>query len=218
MRFPFFCYKILCTMSRGKIFLPRLTDISSIYSGYPFRGRIDEDADGETAVVQIKNVDAETGVDWENLARTRLTGRREPDLLRKDDILFIAQGMRNIAACVDEIAVDAVCSPHFFMIRLKCGVPLLPAFLAWQINQIPAQRYLTVSATGSHVTGIRRQVLENLPVSVPDMKKQEKIVDFHEMVVWEKKLLLNMIENRDRQMRAVATATLAEQTEDRKNE
>ena len=192
--------------------------MSTISSGYPFRGRIDDGACGEVSVVQIKNVDAETGVDWENLARTRLTGRREPDLLRKDDILFIAQGMRNIAACVDEIAVDAVCSPHFFMIRLKCGVPLLPAFLAWQINQVPAQRYLSVSATGSHVTGIRRQVLENLPVSVPDMKKQEKIVAFHEMAVREKKLLLNIIENRNRQMRALATATLAEQTEDWKSE
>lgn len=205
-------------MPHGEEILPRLKNLSTIDPGYPFRGRIDSGTEEDVSVVQIKNVDAETGVDWENLARTRLTGRREPDLLRKDDILFIAQGMRNIAACVDEIAVDAVCSPHFFMIRLKCGVPLLPAFLAWQINQTPAQRYLSVSATGSHITGIRRQVLENLPVSVPDMKKQEKIVAFHEMVVREKKLLLDMIENRNRQMRALATATLAEQMEDWKSE
>lgn len=187
--------------------------MSTISSGYPFRGRIDDGARGEVSVVQIKNVDAETGVDWENLVRTRLTGRRKPDLLRKDDILFIAQGGRNIAACVKKIDVDAVCSPHFFLIRLKWGVPLLPAFLSWQINQTMAQRYLSVSATGSHVTGIRRQVLENLPVSVPDMEKQEKIVAFHEMVVREKKLLLDIIENRNLQMRALVKTVFAEQTE-----
>ena len=200
-------------MSHGKENLSRLKDLSTISSGYPFRGRIDDGARGEVSVVQIKNVDAETGVDWENLVRTRLTGRRKPDLLRKDDILFIAQGGRNIAACVKKIDVDAVCSPHFFLIRLKWGVPLLPAFLSWQINQTMAQRYLSVSATGSHVTGIRRQVLENLPVSVPDMEKQEKIVAFHEMVVREKKLLLDIIENRNLQMRALVKTVFAEQTE-----
>lgn len=205
-------------MSYGKEILPRLKNLSTINPGYPFRGRINDGAEEEVAVVRIKNVDSETGVDWENLARTRLTGRRKPDLLRKDDILFIAQGGRNIAACVDKIAVDAVCSPHFFLIRLKWGVPLLPAFLAWQINQPPAQQYLSVSATGSHVTGIRRLALENMPISMPDMKKQEKIVAFHKAAVREKKLFLDMVGNRNRQMRALAGVILSEQTEDRNNE
>ena len=205
---------MLCTMPYGKKILRKLKDLSTISSGYPFRGRINDGAREEVSVVQIKNVDSETGVDWETLARTRLTGRRKPDLLRKDDILFIAQGGRNIAACVDKIAVDAVCSPHFFLIRLKRGVQLLPEFLAWQINQFPAQRYLSVSATGSHVTGIRRLALENMTISMPDMKKQEKIVAFHKAAVREKKLLLDMVGNRNRQMRALADVILSEQTED----
>ena len=188
----------------------RLTDLSRTKLGYPFRGSIEEDPAGEVAVVQIKNVDTEIGVDWENLTRTRLTGRREPDLLRKGDIIFIAQGNRNIAACVDRVDVDAVCSPHFFLVRLKQRVRILPEFLAWQINQIPAQRYLSASATGSHITCIRRQELENLPVSVPDIKTQEKIVAFHKAAVLEKRSLLSLIETRDLQMRALAKTLFAE--------
>ena len=196
----------------------KLRDLSNTKLGYPFRGSIEEDPAGEVAVVQIKNVDAETGVDWETLARTRLTSRLKPDLLRRGDILFIAQGKRNIAACVDKDDIDAVCSPHFFLIRLKPRARLLPEFLAWQINQIPAQRYLTASATGSHITCIRKRELENLPVSVPDIKTQERVVVFHKAAVREKKLLLDMIENRKLQMHALAKTVLTEQTEDQENE
>lgn len=192
----------------------RLRDLSNTKFGYPFRGSIQEDPAGEIAVVQIKNVDAEAGVDWKNLARTHLTGRREPDLLRKGDVVFIAQGNRNIAAYVERVDMDAVCSPHFFLIRLRPCARLLPEFLAWQINQIPAQRYLSASATGSHITCIRRQELENLPISVPDIKMQEKIVAFHKAAIREKKLLLDMIESRSLQMRALAKTVLTEKTED----
>ena len=203
-------------MSHGRKILPKLKDLSIINPGYPFRGRIDDGAGGEISVVQIKNVNAETGVDWENLIRTRITGRRKPDLLRRGDVLFIAQGIRNIAVCVDKTDVDTVCSPHFFLIRLKPWIRLLPEFLSWQINQVSAQRYLSASATGSYITGIRRRELEDLPVSVPDIEMQRKVVTFHKAVVREKKLLLDMIENRNRQMRALAGVALAEQKEDRK--
>lgn len=196
----------------------RLKDLSSIKLGYPFRGRIEENPAGEVGVVQIRNVDTKTGVDWENLTRTRLTGRCVPDLLHRGDILFIAQGKRNIATCVDRDDMGVVCSPHFFLIRLKSWARLLPEFLTWQINQIPAQRYLSTSATGSHTTCIRRQELEDLPISVPDINTQEKTVAFHKAAVREKKLLLNMIGNRNRQMRALAGVILSEQTEDRNNE
>lgn len=206
-----------CIISHEAIIM-KLKDLSSTKSGYPFRGSIEEELEGEVAVVQIKNVDTETGIDWKNLTRTHLTGRRKPDLLRRGDILFIAQGIRNIAVCVDETDVDTVCSPHFFLIRLKPWVRLLPEFLAWQINQVPAQRYLSASATGSYITGIRRWELENLPVSVPDIEMQKKVVTFYKAAVREKKLLLDMIENRRLQMHTLAKTVLTEQTEDQENE
>ena len=201
-------------MGNEKKSLTKLADLSTINPGYPFRGIIKENPNGEVVVVQIKNIDTETGLDWENLVRTRLTGRRKPNWLRKGDILFTAHGNRNVAACLDEVDINAVCSPHLFLIRLREGVQVLPAFVAWQINQVPAQQYLSVSATGSFITSIRRQVLENLPVSVPDIKTQKAIVALHEVAVREKRLLLDMIKNRNRQVRALTSIVLAQQVED----
>ena len=201
-------------MSNERENLTKLADLSTIISGYPFRGSIKEDPSGEASVVQIKNIDTEAGLDWGNLVRTRLTGRRKPEWLRKGDILFVAHGNRNVAVCLEEINISAVCSPHLFLIRLRDGIQVLPAFVAWQINQVSAQQYLSASATGSFITSIRRRVLENLPVSVPDIKTQNAIVVLQRMVVREKRLFLDMIKNRNRQMRALTSIALARQVED----
>ncbi|MXZ48728.1 MAG: restriction endonuclease subunit S [Candidatus Dadabacteria bacterium] len=201
-------------MTYEEIKLTKLGNLSTIISGYPFRGKIKEDPNSEVAVVQIKDINTETGLNWENLVRTRLTSRRKPEWLKRGDILFTAHGNRNVAACLNEVNLKAVCSPHLFLIRLRDEIPVLPAFIAWQINQVSAQQYLSTLATGSYITSIRRQVLENLPISVPNISTQEAIVVFHEAAVREKQLLLDMIGNRNRQMRALAVMALAKQKGD----
>jgi hypothetical protein len=196
----------------------RLADVASISAGYPFRGSIEDAPGGGVAVVQIRNVDADTGVDWLSVSRTQLTGRRKPDWLGQGDILFSARGNRNVAALVGVVPGQAVCSPHFFLIRVKDVGKLLPAFVAWQINQEPMQRYLAASATGSYITSIRRQVLEDLPLVMPPLEKQKTIIAFSDAAVREKQLLLELIENRNRQMRALAGIALSDLLKGQSNE
>ena len=78
-----------------------LDALATISAGHPIRDAVRDMPGGEVAVVQIKNVDAETGVNWPGVARTHVTGRREPDWLRTGDVLFSARGQRNVAVCVD---------------------------------------------------------------------------------------------------------------------
>jgi hypothetical protein len=188
----------------------RLADVASIGAGYPFRGSIEDAPEGDVAVVQIRNVNSGMGIDWASVSRTQLTGRRKPDWLGRGDILFSARGNRNVAALVEAVPGQAVCSPHFFLIRVKDVGKLLPAFVAWQINQEPIQRYLSASATGSYITSIRRQVLEDLPLVMPPLEKQKTIIAFNDAAVREEQLLLELIENRNRQMRALAGIALGD--------
>jgi restriction endonuclease S subunit len=98
----------------------------------------------------------------------------------------------------------AVCSPHFFVLRIR-GLVVEPRFLAWQINQIPAQEYLQREATGSHILNIRREVIERLEIVIPSLARQAAIVAFAEEATREKRLLSALIENRQQQMNALAT-------------
>jgi len=181
-----------------------LGSIVDLRSGHPFRGSIDESAEGNALAVQMKDVDSEHGVNWTGVIRTSLVGRKQPDWLKVGDVLFVSKGVRFYAVCVDEPPSPAVCSPHFFHLRVPAHVPLLPAFLAWQINQPPFQRQLQQAAEGSSQLSIRRPVLESLTLSVPSLADQHRIVALSELARQERSALHQLIRNRELQLQALA--------------
>lgn len=190
-------------MSIDAVFFP-LGSVATVRSGYPFRGSIEESAKGDVLAVQMKDVDLERGVSWPGVIRTSLAGRKEPDWLKAGDVLFVSKGARFYAVCIDEPPNPAVCSPHFFHLEVAPQGPLLPAFLAWQINQPPFQRQLQQAAEGSSQLSIRRPVLESLSLSVPPLVDQHRVVALAELAHKERRALYQLIHNRERQLQALA--------------
>lgn len=181
-----------------------VAQLAVLKSGYPFRGSIEEAADGDALVVQMKDLDPERGVTWAGVMRAALTGRKQPDWLKAGDVLFVSKGARFYAVCIDEPPCPAVCSPHFFHLQITPQAPALPAFLAWQINQPPFQRQLLQAAEGSSQLSIRRPVLESLTLSVPSLADQHRIVALAALARHERKALHHLIHNREQQLQALA--------------
>jgi hypothetical protein len=181
-----------------------LKDVAEVTAGYPIRGSVSDMPSGDVAVVQLKNVTSDTAVDWSSVIRTRLEGRRDPDWLKPGDVIFSARGYRNVAALIESPPARAVCSPHFFLLRVKRTGSVLPEFIAWQINQPDAQRYLAQSAEGSNIPSIRRQVLEQMPVRLPSMERQRTLARLGQTARREKELLERLIKNRERELDLVA--------------
>lgn len=182
-----------------------LQDIAEIRLGYPFREVVKDDPNGSTLVIQVKNADEVQGIAWERLARTNLTGRRTPCLLESGNILFAARGHRNFAVCLDEVKRNTVCSPHFFQIHLKKGEhKLKPEYLAWFMNQCPAQLYFARLGEGTRVHSIRRGILEQLSITIPSLDKQSSIIELHKRVKQERNLLQQKMDNSRAMMNAIA--------------
>lgn len=184
-----------------------LGELAHISAGYPFRGAVDALPAGHVAVVQMRNVDAE-GIDYESLTRVSLPSTRQPDFLQAGDVIFTTRGRRNSALAVKEIPGLAVCSPHFFVFRVNDPSALLPEFLAWLINQKPAQDYLQQAATGSHILNITRGAVENLPVVIPPMELQRALVALAEQARRERELMQALIDNRQTQLDAISASIL----------
>jgi len=181
-----------------------LVKIAAIAAGYPLRGAVDELEGGDVAIIQMRNVDAETGINWTEVQRITLPSKRPPTFLEAGDIIFTTRGTRNFALTLDDIEGPAVCSPHFFVIRVSDANLIEPAFLAWQINQRPAQQYFQREATGSHILNIRREVIENLPLSIPPLATQRTLIALAKTASDERAALTKLIDNRNRQIEAIA--------------
>jgi hypothetical protein len=179
-----------------------------VQPGYPFRGSIPEVADGAALTIQMRDVSMVDGAAWNGVARTNLAGRKEPNWLRVDDILFLARGANNFAVHLDQVPGLAVCSQSFFLLRVTHGA-LLSAFLAWQINQLSAQTYFRKHAEGSVQVSIRRAILESLPIAAPPLEQQHHLLCYAAEMQQERLHLEQLIRNRERQMQHVATQVLS---------
>jgi len=185
-----------------------LKQIALIRAGHPFRGRIEDVPGGTARVIQMKDVDADRGVNWAGLAATELAGRKQPDWLKKGDMLFAARGNRYFAILLEDVPFDTVLSPHFFHLTVKREAKVLPGFLAWQINQEPIQQYLQKSSHGSQVQAIGRQVLEDMPLAIPPLDKQHAIMALNNAWQQQRRVMDTLTENMQRTMTGIARQLL----------
>jgi restriction endonuclease S subunit len=119
-----------------------------------------------------------------------------------NDILFMARGSRNYSILLGEIPGPALAAAYFFIVRAS-DERLLPAFLCWYLNQAPVERYLTRhSGRGVHMPVIRRSVLENLEIPLPDLETQKRIVELELLRKVEKDLSNRLAEKRKRLIEA----------------
>ncbi len=165
-----------------------LKSITTITAGHPFREALEPVLSGEVSVVQMKDVDAEHGIDTSHLVQVMLTTKKKPDYLRQDDILFTSRGSHFFATRVDESLEHTVAAPKFFVLRVKTN-QVIPAYVTWYINQHRAQRYFSQHVVGSWVQLISRQVLQDLPIDIPPLARQALIVNAHRCWLREKQLL-----------------------------
>jgi len=188
----------------------RLGDIADIRSGHPFRGSIEPDVNGDVHVVQVRNTKATGEIIQDEVITTTLISKKQPDWLKTGDILFVAKGAKHYSALVEDLPKQTVCSPHFFLVRIKPAFKELvtPEFICWQLNQLPAQRYFQTTAEGSLYLSVRRQILEYVPITMLPIEKQKKLTAMHRCAVKEQKVLQQLIENRQQQLEAIAISEL----------
>lgn len=181
-----------------------LGQLVELRAGHPFRGVVPYAENGNGHVIQMRDVARDTGVAWANLVRTRIQSRKTPDWLAPGDILFVARGAQNFALHLDEVPRLALSSQYFFQLRVRHPAQLLPEFLAWQINSQPCQRHLVANAQGSSQLGIPRAVLEALPLAIPAVETQKRLISLAKSARREACVLQALIHNRARLLDALA--------------
>lgn len=164
-----------------------LRNIARIRAGYSFRGRIKAVPDGAYRVIQIKDVSEGESIAAEDLVRANVPDARSDHLLRKGDVLFASRGARKQAVVIEHEFPKTVFGSQFFVCQPDEKVD--PVYLAWYINQKPAQRYFEENAVGSNVRIVTKESLERLPVALPPLETQRKIAEVYWLSLLEKRLL-----------------------------
>lgn len=186
----------------------RLADAARVSSGYPLRISTEQLEPGDVHFLQIKNLSLDSDIDWAQVPQVTLPSKREPMWLTNDDVVFTSRGTRTLAYPLSHTPAKAVCAPQFFVLSVESPGKLSPEFLAWQINQKPAQEYFLRTGTAAYIQNIKRDVIENLSIFVPPIEQQMLIVKFWRATQRERATLSRLIENRTNQLEAIAVDLL----------
>ena len=151
-----------------------LGDISEIQVGYQSREGIRVHPDGSHFLLQARDFNNFHQIDWSTLARFTPTGSTTKSEIRQGDVLFLAKGQDNFACPVSRVTYHVLAANSFYILRPNKAT-ILPDYLAWWLNQTPAQEYIKLNRSGSSLPFLSVSALSHLEIPVPDFEVQRKI-------------------------------------------
>jgi hypothetical protein len=175
------------------IFLNQLCDIQL---GHTARGRL-EPVEGEgVRAIQLRDTAPEGGRATDVIGQYRLDPIPERYWARQGDVLFRSRGDRNTAtALADWFKEPAVVVMPLVILRPKTEATD-PEYLAWFINQPPAQQYFDSCARGTGMRMIPVGCLAELEVPLPELRVQRSIAEVDGLACREFKLATRLAERR----------------------
>lgn len=177
----------------------RLDNICNIRYGRSIRSALVNAPGSDIKLVQTKDFNM-NGIDWDKCASTIHVGNKMPQILQEDDILFIIRSRLNQAFLVDA-SINNVKEKVIFgalMYGLRCHeTKVLPEYLAWWINQEPAQKYFRgkTDAVSAVDPSTKRDTLMGLPVVLPSLKDQAVIMNEQRQLKTEMAVLQEKMDN-----------------------
>ena len=117
-------------------------------------------------------------------------------LLRPGDVLFMSRGLRNTAAVIGSIPKRTIAPLSFYVIRPKAGVD--PAYLAWCLNQAPAQTAITQIRTGAGTPLVPRKEFGEITIPLPPIEVQRRIARLGALMGRERHLVAQLREVTER--------------------
>ena len=148
---------------------------------------------GEVYYLQIKDLLSESPE--KTASKVALSAKNERYLLAKGDLLFAGKGTTYLCKVFD-LDIPAIASTTFYIIRIGDG-DILPDYLCWYLSQPKTLAIIKSGQVGTGTPLIRKKILENLEIAIPDLKTQQQIVDLAKLQQKEEELLKTITEKRN---------------------
>lgn len=183
-----------------------LNKLADIRVGYSFRTKIENDPLGDIRVLQISDIRNADELDPDTLPLVQWTVANKPPLLRRGDVVMPARG-DHYDALVIESDEPMVASGQLFVIEPRqSGVR--SDYLCWFLNQPEARNYMLKNRAGSSIPSLSRPVLGDLPVTVPSLETQQKILDLAQLWQQEQSLSQQLLANRQKMLEGIYSKLL----------
>jgi hypothetical protein len=190
-----------------------IESVAEILPGFSPKRSVVHNSDGTYQIIMARHLEEGVPYRYQPGHAMRMTPERNAEryLVKPGDVLFISRGTRNIAAEIESVPDTTISTATFYQLKVA-KERVLPAFLAWTINQPPFQAQLDEIRTGAGTPMIPRSAFAQIEVPVPDLSTQKIIVELARLQSRERALVSRLLEETVTKHRAAGTAILHELT------
>ena len=169
--------------------------------GFSAKGAIIDELDGTVQVVMAQHLTKGEQYHYRPEHRLKITPPRngEKYLIKPGDILFMSRGVNNYAVLIEDIPQPAIAPLTFYILRPRGEV--IPAYLAWCLNQEPAREQISSIRTGAGTPMVPRNGLAEITIPLPPLDVQQQLATFADLQAREAKLLRELVDETERMRR-----------------
>lgn len=168
-------FDYICSMLKDLSKIVQLGDAADLLVGYPFRSTC---TPGEQGVLTcfLKDVDSSGVLNVPALKRVEEATPNESHFANEGDVVFRSRGTSFIAAVVPKVHEPILVAAPMILIRARRNM-ILPEFIVWSINGAYGETFFKEHAKGTGIPLISKGVLEKMPLKLPSIEDQQKIID-----------------------------------------
>ena len=164
-----------------------IRNIANIVSGYTFRGAIKEQRDSDLFVLQSKNINDSLYIDENKLTETQVDLSHTKAFAKDGDVAIGTRG--SFKSAVLKTTKRVIASSSVYLLRINPASKCLPEYLSIYLNSPSGQKDISLLFTGAAIKFILRKDLESLPIPIPPIDQQEKIVALFNNISEQEKIL-----------------------------
>lgn len=185
-------------------------EISGIQVGYTFRDGVAIDPLGDTFVLQMKDLAQGSPVEVSALSRIQFGEIREQHGLQDGDVVFRSRGPNLGSTVLLDCPNRFVLAGPLYRLRVNSDL-VLPGYLAWYLNQQPAQTYLAGVSEGTLQKMVSKNSLLETPIEFPDLETQRRILEIEDLLSCESRLTREILSKKQKLVASCLARAIQEQ-------
>jgi hypothetical protein len=152
-----------------------LREVAEVLPGFSVPGRLEHDPKGTHQVISTRHLDDGVPYVYDPTHELRIVPQRDaaPYEVDHSDVVFMSRGTKNRAWVIDQVPKHTIAPVSFYILRPQAGVD--GGYLAWYLNQAPAQAAIAQLRTGAGTPLVQREAFQSIEVVLPPLETQRDI-------------------------------------------
>ncbi len=170
--------------------LTRIADYATVLPGFAVKTAVVHAPEGRYQLVQGRHLTPGVPYRFTEKDSLRMSPQRPPAAERcvyPGDILFASRGGNNYAVCLEAVPDPSIAPATFYILRPAAGTDA--HYLAWCLNQAPAQAAIAQIRTGAATPIVQRDAFINITIALPSLDEQRRIARLAALMSRERELL-----------------------------